>query len=109
MLRPRNGESHASVILPTLGRNMLRPYKWFCASPINKIIVEPFEILRELAGSIGLQTKPNPFHLVTNYALKLSWTRDLFDRLIIAEAAIHKDFLLTSDRKILQHYPYAVW
>ncbi len=32
MLRPRNGESHASVILPTLGRNMLRPYKWFCVS-----------------------------------------------------------------------------
>ncbi len=76
---------------------------------VNKLTVNANDILKELAGTIGLKIRHNSFSLVTNYALKMSWTRDLFDRLITAEAAIHNDLLITSDRRILQHYEYAVW
>ncbi len=60
MLRPRNGESHASVILPTLGRNMLRPYKWFCVLIYyeNDITVLPFvEALKNLRQMLSHQTQ----------------------------------------------------
>ncbi len=76
---------------------------------VKKLTVGSNEILKELAGTIGLKIGHNPFSLVTHSALKMSWTRDLFDRLITAEAAINNDLLITSDRQILQHYPYAVW
>ncbi len=58
MLRPRNGESHASVILPTLGRNMLRPYEdegWagLFSTSLNK------------SAKLSPQLK-NPLHSVLN-------------------------------------------
>jgi PIN domain nuclease of toxin-antitoxin system len=76
---------------------------------IKKITVDASDILKELSASIGLKTAHQPFSLVINQALKISWTRDLFDRLITAEAAINHDVLITCDKKILQHYAHAVW
>jgi len=39
----------------------------------------------------------------------LSWTRDAFDRLIVAQAALDRAALVTRDRLILKHYPKALW
>ena len=46
---------------------------------------------------------------VTEHCLDLSWTRDAFDRLIVAQAALDRAKLITRDRLILKHYPKAVW
>jgi len=37
------------------------------------------------------------------------WTRDPFDRLIVAHAAANDARLLTKDEKIRRHYKRAVW
>lgn len=50
-----------------------------------------------------------PFDQVVEAALHQSWTRDPFDRLIVAHAALARSPLLTRDGAIRQHYPQAVW
>ena len=46
---------------------------------------------------------------VSRIALSLSWTRDAFDRMIVANAALTQKPLVTKDQMILQHYSRAVW
>ena len=38
-----------------------------------------------------------------------SWTRDPFDRMIVAQAALREAPLLTKDRVLHEHYDRAVW
>ena len=42
-------------------------------------------------------------------ACDLSWTRDAFDRLIVAQASVGANVLLTADQAIAEHYPKARW
>ena len=42
-------------------------------------------------------------------SIQQDWTRDTFDRLIVAQAKTRDASLLTKDRTILEHYPHAVW
>ncbi len=42
-------------------------------------------------------------------SIKINWTRDVFDRIIVAQASIGDHKLLTRDRNILKHYKHAVW
>ena len=42
-------------------------------------------------------------------AEQLSWTRGPFDRLIIAQAAIHDAKLVTRDTTLHEHYPDCIW
>jgi PIN domain nuclease of toxin-antitoxin system len=67
------------------------------------------EVCRELASSIGLQVSQVAFADVAEAALAISWTRDPFDRLIVAEAMSRNYPLITGDRHIRQNYPLAVW
>jgi PIN domain nuclease of toxin-antitoxin system len=65
-------------------------------------------IIDELAAEIGLRVCDTPFHLVIRKAVEERWTRDPFDRLIVAQARVHSAPLLTLDTVILQHYPHAL-
>ena len=42
-------------------------------------------------------------------AMDLHWTRDPFDRLLVATAVLHKAPFVTRDQKILEHFDGAVW
>ena len=42
-------------------------------------------------------------------SLEIDWTRDPFDRLIVAQAIAADGFLLTKDRTILNHSVAALW
>jgi len=42
-------------------------------------------------------------------AIELTWTRDPFDRLIVAQAAVRGAQLVTRDAAIRAHYHRAVW
>jgi PIN domain nuclease of toxin-antitoxin system len=42
-------------------------------------------------------------------AMPLSWTRDPFDRLLVATALLHEAPLITRDARIQEHFAGAVW
>ncbi len=62
-----------------------------------------------LEQDIGLRICGLPFRTVVNYALKESWGRDPFDRLIVGNAKANDAPLLTKDERIRRHYPRAFW
>lgn len=66
-------------------------------------------ILDTLRRDLDLETCKLPFASVVGAALGQTWTRDPFDRLIVAQAAHGKAPLLSADRAILDHYPKAFW
>ena len=75
----------------------------------KRIPADATTILSDLRARIGLGLCDLPFPLVSHQALALEWTEDVFDRLIVAQAAAAKSRLITADALILQHYPKAIW
>ncbi len=65
-------------------------------------------ILRALAGDIGLIVKTDSIAEVASAASALTWTRDPFDRLIVAHAVVCKAALVTSDALIARHFKQAI-
>jgi len=76
---------------------------------IKRITVEPTVIFDSLAESIGLQKCRSSFARVITEAMRISWTRDPFDRIITATAMINQAVLLTKDQVIRQEYELATW
>lgn len=71
---------------------------------------EPAHVLvADLADRIGLRVCEKDFNAVVSQATKLTWTRDPFDRLIVATAALNDNILISKDQNILEHYPHARW
>lgn len=51
-----------------------------------------------------------PFDRIVKWAIEERWTRDLFDRLIVAHARARGEaILLSRDRLIQQNYSRAIW
>ena len=50
-----------------------------------------------------------PFSDVVRRSLALAWTRDPFDRLIVAQAAARESTLITKDRALRRRYPLSLW
>ena len=76
---------------------------------ISRINCPALNILDTLRRDIGLETCKQPFAAVIGAALALDWTRDPFDRLIVAQAAHRASPLLTADQSIREHYSAAIW
>lgn len=76
---------------------------------ISRINCPALNILDSLRRDIGLETCKQPFAAVVGAALALDWTRDPFDRLIVAQAAHRSSPLLTADQNIGEHYSAAIW
>ena len=76
---------------------------------IQKITTKADNILINLSNQIGLKTCDKNFNSIIGKALDFSWTRDPFDHLIVANAALNNDILVTKDQNILEHYKKAVW
>ncbi len=76
---------------------------------IGKITVEPDEVLDGLASACGVSRSTDLAEDVVASAMRLDWTRDPFDRLIVATAMRHRSVLVTRDRRILEHYERAIW
>jgi len=66
-------------------------------------------IVASLESEIGLRVCNLPFRDIVTHALKESWTRDPFDRLIVANAKAAGAPLVTKDEWILKHYRRAIW
>ena len=76
---------------------------------IGRLRDRPEKLITHLSGSIGLQVDDLSLARVVDEARSLSWTRDPFDRLIVAHAAATDVPLVTADRVILNNFQGAVW
>lgn len=76
---------------------------------IGRVYESGERIFRGLSKRSGLAISDTPFADVVAEASALSWTKDPFDRLIVAEAAVHDAALVTRDPDIHDHYTDAVW
>lgn len=66
-------------------------------------------VIQDLSGTLGLKLCAHPFARVIERAERQPWTRDPFDRVIVAQAALEKSMLATKDKSIHSHYDRAVW
>ncbi len=66
-------------------------------------------ILASLSQTIDLKVCNLSFATVARESTRHTWTRDPFDRLIVANAVCNDSVLLSRDRKIRDNYPGAVW
>ena len=66
-------------------------------------------IFNDLQSRIGLKICELSFEAVTNKAMSQTWTRDPFDRIIVAHALCNQAKLLTKDNTILKHCKLATW
>ncbi len=66
-------------------------------------------IQADLFNQIGLRVCEKDFNLIIGQALGINWTRDPFDRLIVGNALVNGNILLTKDKNILANYKNAQW
>ena len=66
-------------------------------------------LVSNLETEIGLRVCELPFRDVVTQSLKENWTRDPFDRLIVANAKAAGAPLISKDERILKHYRRAIW
>ena len=71
---------------------------------IGKIIKPAKEVIEALVEDIGLEMAEDSFAGVIEQSLSENWTRDPFDRIIVAHARKNTALLISKDRLILEHY-----
>jgi PIN domain nuclease of toxin-antitoxin system len=77
---------------------------------IGRLTVPPDTLINTLTEEIGLGRTEIPLHPIIAIAKTLTWTRDVFDRLIVATAmATQEARLITRDANIRQHSAVAIW
>lgn len=68
------------------------------------------QILADLNQQIGVSVCQLPMATIMSSALTLKWTREPGDRIIVANAIANNEApLITSDRRIHEHYQNAIW
>ncbi len=76
----------------------------------GRIGVDATSIMTALNASFGVSLCQWPFAAVVLESLKVTWTSDLFDRLIVGQAIANRNaMLITRDRLIRQSYARAIW
>ena len=77
---------------------------------IGRLRIGATEILDKLKREIDLRICDQPFASVTAASYNEAWTRDPFDRIIVAQAKANGlSQLITADEKIHKHYVNAIW
>ena len=68
------------------------------------------QILSDLNQQLGVSVCQLPMAVVMSSALRVKWTREPGDRVIVANAIANNEApLITSDRRIQEEYPNAIW
>jgi PIN domain nuclease of toxin-antitoxin system len=76
---------------------------------IGRIQESSEAVLAGLRRSIDIVITETPFLAIVDAARTFAWTREPFDRLIVANAMADGVRLLTADELILRHFSGAVW
>jgi PIN domain nuclease of toxin-antitoxin system len=96
-------EQEDLLVSPIVGLELQYLYE------IGRVSVAGAAVLEDLKRRIGLSICDKPFTDVAAAAHALSWTRDPFDRLIVAQAALKGTPLATKDATIRERYSSAFW
>lgn len=96
-------DSESLVICPMVALELEYLYE------IGRITVPSDTIVSDLSASLGLEVCNRPFLLTVRQALQVKWTRDPFDRTIVAHALAHSFDLLTKDEMLLNKCALAFW
>ncbi|HVR30398.1 MAG TPA: PIN domain-containing protein [Thermoanaerobaculia bacterium] len=76
---------------------------------IGRVTQPAVEVLAALEAELTLATCELAFPAIALRARDEGWTRDPFDRIIVAQAKLRPAPLLTRDETIHAHYAHAVW
>jgi PIN domain nuclease of toxin-antitoxin system len=76
---------------------------------VGKLKVDPDQIVGALAADLRLTVTDDSLQALVPLSRPLSWTRDPFDRLLVATAMLHRAPLVTRDARITERFPGAVW
>lgn len=68
------------------------------------------DIQNKVEHELGVRLCDLPFSTIVSAAFDERWTRDPFDRLIVANAKANGfAWLISADEEIARHYPRTVW
>lgn len=77
---------------------------------IKRLLLPSRDTYRKVEHELGVRLCDLPFADVARAALDEKWTRDAFDRMIVAQAKVNGFApLISSDEKIGEHYSRTVW
>jgi len=77
---------------------------------IRRIKYLASDLQSKIEHELGVHVCDLPFAPIASAALYEKWTRDPFDRIIVAHAKINGLApLISSDEKIAAHYPRTIW
>jgi PIN domain nuclease of toxin-antitoxin system len=76
---------------------------------IGRINQKPDVILDALIDEIGLVYSDNSIERIVTQAIHLDFTRDPFDRIIVADAYINNSYLISKDKNIQKNYKNTIW
>lgn len=76
---------------------------------VGKLAQASAPVVEAVRSDLGVEICDLPFQEIVRSALAQSWTRDPFDRVIVAQAAVRSSRLVTRDGTIRDHYDQAVW
>lgn len=76
---------------------------------IERITQPASAILNALEKEIGLTVQDTSLADLVSQAQLQTWTRDPFDRMIVAHAALQQNTLVSKDALIRQHYTHTIW
>jgi PIN domain nuclease of toxin-antitoxin system len=119
-------DTHVAVWMVAGEKRRLRPVQRHLRAGslfISPLVVVELELLREigrlgqpvdaileiLTVDHGVREAPGDMVEVGRHARLLGWTRDPFDRLIVAHALADHATVLTADGTIREHCPMARW
>jgi PIN domain nuclease of toxin-antitoxin system len=71
---------------------------------IGRIKTDSDTIVKYLKKKIGLNIDKSNFYKIINVALEEKWTRDPFDRIIVAHSKFRDAYLVTKDEKIAEYH-----
>ncbi len=108
--------------LSKAARNLIRRSDTVTISPLTLMDLDnliagrrikaesPATIIAIISQEIGaIDVSPTPFQDIIAKALTIGWTRDPFDRLIVANAMADGVKLITADEKTRANFKDAVW
>ena len=75
----------------------------------GKIDRDAASLIERLSGRIELAISETPLPSIVDRARSFAWTRDPFDRLIVANAMADDVRLVSADATILENFAGAVW
>jgi PIN domain nuclease of toxin-antitoxin system len=77
---------------------------------IGRLKLRSHDIRAKVEHELGVKLCELPFAAVANAAIDETWTRDVFDRIIVAHARANGLApLISADEKVAEHYPRTVW